>query len=76
MKSVWKKRKNGLKPESEYEMENREERMYVCEHCLWGIEAHEGHTPTIKHYVDEEDDKESKCDWCEEKGFDVLYEMI
>lgn len=50
--------------------------MLVCEHCLWGIESREGHQATLSHYVDEEDECESKCDWCEEDGFDLLYELI
>ena len=27
-------------------------------------------------YVDENDEEESKCDWCEESGFDTLYELV
>lgn len=50
--------------------------MWVCEHCLWAIESREGHQATLSHYVDEEDEDESKCDWCEEVGFDLLYELI
>ena len=47
----------------------------VCRNCLMGIEAHEGnqHAKTI--YVDEDEEEESKCDWCEESGFDTLYEI-
>ena len=52
------------------------ETMWVCPHCLMGIEAHEGSQATLKHYVDEDDEEESKCDWCEESGFDTLYELI
>ena len=50
--------------------------MWVCERCLMGIESHEGNQATMKHYVDEDDEEESKCDWCEENGFDTLYELI
>jgi hypothetical protein len=50
--------------------------MWVCEHCLWGIESHEGRQLTLAHYIDEEDDCESKCDFCEETGFDLLYEIF
>ena len=50
--------------------------MRVCEHCLMAIESREGSQATMKHGVDEEDELESKCDWCEETGFDVLYELI
>ena len=43
------------------------------------IESHEGKQATRTIYIDE-DDTESKCDWCEETadegGFDVLYELI
>lgn len=48
----------------------------VCEHCLWAIESREGNQTTFKHYVDENDKVESMCDWCEENGFDTLYELI
>lgn len=51
-------------------------KMWVCEHCLWAIESREGHQATLSHYVDEEDECSSKCDWCEEDGFDLLYELI
>ena len=52
------------------------ENMWVCEHCLWAIESREGHQATLAHYIDEEDECSSKCDWCEEDGFDLLYELI
>ena len=50
--------------------------LWVCEHCLMGIESREGDIPTVRHYVDEDDETESKCDWCEEHGFDTLYELF
>ena len=50
--------------------------MWVCPRCLMAIEAHEGNQATLKHYVDEDDEEESKCDWCEESGFDTLYELV
>ena len=50
--------------------------LWVCEHCLMGIESHEGNQATLAHYVDETDAVESKCDWCKECGFDTLYELI
>lgn len=50
--------------------------MWVCEHCLMGIESHEGNQATLRHYVDETDAVDSKCDWCKECGFDTLYELI
>lgn len=52
------------------------EKMWVCEHCLWAIESREGYQPTVPHYMDEEENEESKCDWCGEDGFDLLYELI
>ena len=54
----------------------KRETMLVCEHCLMAIESREGNQATLAHYIDEEDDIESKCDWCEEVGFDLLYELI
>lgn len=58
-------------------MENtNRENMFVCEHCLMAIESREGNQATLLHWVDEEDEEESKCDWCEENGFDALYELI
>ena len=47
----------------------------VCEYCLQEIESHEGRQRYKTIYVDEEDEKESKCDWCEESGNDTLYEI-
>jgi hypothetical protein len=55
---------------------NKRATMWVCEKCLMGIECHEGTQATRRHYVDEEDPAESKCDWCEDVGFDTLYELI
>jgi hypothetical protein len=55
--------------------ERNEERLYVCEHCLWAIESREGNQRALRIYVDEENETESKCDWCEENGFDTLYEI-
>ena len=57
-------------------MDRDENKMFVCEHCLWAIESREGHQATLSHYVDEEDGCESKCDWCGDDGFDLLYELI
>lgn len=50
-------------------------RLWVCEHCLLATESREGPQPTQLHYVDEEDPNESYCDWCEEDGFDKLFEI-
>lgn len=52
------------------------ENLWVCERCLMAMESHEGNQATLRHYVDEEDENESKCEWCEENGFDVLYELV
>lgn len=52
------------------------EKMWVCDHCLAAIESREGNQATLRHFVDEDDDEESKCDWCEEVGFDTLYELV
>ena len=52
------------------------ENMWVCDHCLLAIESREGSQATLRHSVDEDDDVESKCDWCEDVGFDTLYELI
>lgn len=57
-------------------MDRDENKMFVCEHCLWAIESREGHQATLSHYVDEEDECSSKCDWCGDDGFDLLYELI
>lgn len=54
----------------------KKQNLWVCSHCLMAIESHEGHQATLLHYVDENDDEESKCEWCEETGFDTLYELI
>lgn len=52
------------------------ETMWVCEHCLMAIESREGNQAVLRHWVDEDDVEESKCDWCEENGFDTLYELV
>ena len=52
------------------------ENLRVCERCLWAIESREGNQPTLKIYVDEEDETESTCMWCKQSGFDILYEII
>lgn len=52
------------------------EHLWVCEHCLMGIESHEGNRAILAHGVDEMDAIESRCDWCHECGFDTLYELI
>lgn len=52
------------------------ETLWVCEHCLMGIESHEGNQARLAHGVDEMDAIESRCDWCHECGFDTLYELV
>lgn len=52
------------------------ENLWVCSHCLMAIESREGNQATLKHYVDENDDIESKCEWCETVGHSELYELI
>ena len=39
------------------------------------IESHEGPQITRHIWIDK-DDEDSKCDWCEEDGFDELYEIL
>lgn len=51
------------------------ERLWVCERCLWGIESREGKQTYHMHYIDD-DDVNSKCDWCETDGHFALYELI
>ena len=55
--------------------------MWVCDHCLAAIESREGNQVILRHdicleYDDEDFEEMSKCDWCEENGFDTLYELI
>ena len=56
------------------------ENLWVCEHCLTAIESHEGNRETLRHDIslefDEDDIEASKCEWCEEVGFDTLYELV
>lgn len=50
--------------------------LWVCEHCLMGIESREGNQARLAHGVDEHDAVESKCDWCKSCGHDTLYELV
>ena len=59
-----------------YDGKEEREHLWVCEHCLMGIECKEGNQATLAHGVDEMDAVESRCDWCHECGFDTLYELI
>lgn len=52
------------------------ENLWLCEHCLMGIESREGNQATLRHSVDEMDAIDSRCEWCKECGFDTLYELI
>ena len=52
------------------------EKLWVCDRCLMAIESREGNQATLRHWVDSEDEEESKCEWCEETGFDTLYELV
>lgn len=59
----------------------KRERMWVCDHCLAAIESREGNQAILRHdigleYDEESFEKMSKCDWCEENGFDTLYELV
>lgn len=54
----------------------KEHNLRVCYRCLQGIECHEGKQAVMEIYVDEDDETESTCEWCEENGFDTLYELI
>jgi hypothetical protein len=52
------------------------ETMWVCDHCLAAITSREGNQATLTHYIDSDDLAGSMCDWCEQVGFDTLYELI
>ena len=52
------------------------EKLWVCERCLMAIWSRQGNQATLKHYVDEEDENESKCEWCGDTGFDTLFELV
>ena len=56
--------------------ERNHDKLTVCQHCLMGIECHEGHQAAVLIWVDEDDPDESRCDWCEEDGFEELYELV
>lgn len=52
-----------------------EHNLMVCERCLMGIESHEGKQFTRKYFPDLEEES-GTCEWCEDSGFDTLYELI
>ena len=56
--------------------ERKKDRLCVCAQCLQAIESHEGAQLVETIWVDEDDELESRCDWCEESGFSELYEII
>ena len=58
------------------DLPNERERLWVCWRCLMAIESREGNQATMRRSVDEQDDAASRCDWCEDTGFDTLYELI
>lgn len=53
-----------------------ERNLRVCSRCLMAIESREGKQVTRPIYVDSENEEESKCEWCEDNGFDTLYEFV
>lgn len=52
------------------------DKIRVCGFCLRGIKSRESTIVTRAVRVDETDTEESKCDLCEEAGFEKLYEII
>ena len=55
--------------------------LWVCDRCLMAIESREGNQVILRHDIslecdEEEFDEMSRCDWCEDAGFDTLYELI
>ena len=62
----------------------KRENLWICSRCLAAIESREGNQAILEHYIDDEEwfdsteeyEQTSKCDWCEEVGFDHLYELI
>ena len=52
-----------------------EHNLTVCSRCLMGIESHEGKQFTKPYYPDL-DSEDGFCEWCEESGFGVLFELI
>lgn len=48
---------------------------HICDYCLQEMESRGERKFVKKIDVDEMNEKESKCDWCKESGFDTLYEV-
>ena len=61
--------------ELDFERPSGDEELWVCEGCLRAIESHEGRQKSEKVFVDENDELESRCDWCGESGFDTLFRI-
>ena len=49
--------------------------MLVCEHCLEAIRSRGERVRSIVIWVDETDPEESRCEWCEESGNDILHDI-
>lgn len=55
---------------------NLEKPLWVCDRCLCSIQSHEGCLPHREWDVDPDDERQSKCDWCEGTGFCTLNEIL
>lgn len=55
---------------------NLEKPLWVCDRCLCAIQSHEGCLPHREWDVDPGDERQSRCDWCEETGFCTLNEIL
>lgn len=54
---------------------NDKKNPHICDYCLQEMESRGERRFVKKIDVDEMNEKESKCDWCKESGFDTLYEV-
>ena len=61
--------------DGEFNMKDKDY-LYVCERCLMAIESREGNLARKIYRTDEDDELDCTCDWCEESGFDELYQLI
>lgn len=50
--------------------------LWVCDRCLCAIGSREGKQIHREWDVDSDDERQSKCDWCEETGFCTLNEIL
>lgn len=50
-------------------------KLYVCQRCLWAIVSKEGRQPILTHDVELEEISDI-CDWCGEDGNTELYELL